>query len=102
TSYKNNSLSAIICKTGHTLYLRPMNTYISHVLSFSTTNGGQPRTYSVIIYLQNLILSLFSFSSYSEDAPTNVWVAHSWCLPVPHNMFPYLIVTVALLQFSFH
>jgi len=33
---------------------KTMNTYISHVLSFSTTNGGQPRTYSVIIYLQKL------------------------------------------------
>lgn len=46
--------------------------------------GGQPRTRVVIIYLQVQNLSLFFVpSSYSEDAPTIVWVAHSWGLPVP-------------------
>lgn len=65
------------------MYIGPLNTYISHVLSLCTANGGQPRTLGVTIYLQDSSCpSVRSFPT-SEGAPTNVWVAHSWGLPVP-------------------
>src|SRR5699024_5419161 len=56
---------------------------VSHVLFHCTANGGQPRTPVVIIYLRRISSSFLSFNSYSKDAPTIVWVAHSWGYRVP-------------------
>src|SRR5699024_4147900 len=52
------------------------------------SNGGQPCTPVVIIYLQVFTCPFFGSNSLIKDAPTIVWVAHSWSLPVPPGMFP--------------
>src|SRR5699024_4049008 len=52
------------------------------------SNGGQPCTSVVIIYLQVFTCSCFGSNSLIKDAPTIVWVALSWGLPVPPGMFP--------------
>src|SRR5699024_270909 len=52
------------------------------------SNGGQPCTPVVIIYLQVFTRPFFGSNSLIKDAPTIVWVAHSWGLPVPPGMFP--------------
>lgn len=57
---------------------------ISHVLFHRTADGGQPRTPVVIIYLQDKLVSL-NVEFRLESAPTIVWVAHSWGLPVPRQ-----------------
>ncbi|MDQ0971691.1 hypothetical protein QFZ31_001569 [Neobacillus niacini] len=41
-------------------------------------------------------------NSRSDGAPTKVWVARSWGLPVPFLLFPEELVTVALSGYSEH
>jgi len=48
-------------------------------------------------------MSLFRFDSLLQDAPTKIWVAHSWGLPRSTQVgFPLDFVTVALSRYSAH
>lgn len=53
---------------------------ISHVLSFCTANGDEPRTPVTIIYLRITVL-IVPFNFGLQNAPTIVWVSRSWGLP---------------------
>ena len=54
---------------------------ISHVLSFCTISDGQSGTKRCNHLSASCSLPLFRLNSLIKDAPTFVWVAHSWGLP---------------------
>jgi hypothetical protein len=71
------------------LFLRAQTMPISHSRCNHMTISHEDRSIRLVHFPQ-------------DGAPTKVWVARSWGLPVPFLMFPEEFVTVALSGYSKH
>lgn len=70
---------------------------VSHVLSLSTANGGQPRTPSVIIYLQAINACLLAKLNSLQEVPLPLFgLLTRGVYRVPPRLFPIKLVSVAL------